>query len=142
MQLRDLAALLLEEAGFTDVVTAHKPRGLGVVVDVRRRDATGRRWFFDVTGSFASGSSGLRRADELWRALGRASVLHEGLAASPDPAPLVLLSTGLPSSGSPTHRALGAVTGPGRPVHEVIELLDGSGQQRLRELAEGSGAAG
>ena len=43
-----------------------------------RPSTTGGRWFwFDVSGGFTSSRGGLQRTDTVWKALGRACVLHE-----------------------------------------------------------------
>ena len=112
-----VAEALLREAGFADIaVDVRVPEG--VDVSFLAHDPSGRPWFFDVAGGFTTTRSGLRRADTLWRALGKAAVLHE---AHPD-VPLVLLATDLPAETGPGQAALRAVTGPGRPVTAVVEL--------------------
>ena len=93
------------------------------------RDSKGRLWFFDVTGSFTSHRSGLKRNDTLWKALGKAAVLREVASA-----PLVLLTTDVPTRGSAGAEALKQVTGPQKPVHAVIEMLKPSGLDNLRAL--------
>ena len=94
-------------------------------------------WAFDVSGSFTSSRTGLRRADTLWRALGRAAVLH----ASPLAMPLVLLTTDAPARGTPGHRALRSMLGADRPVVDVIELLADDGRARLATHADGRSSA-
>jgi hypothetical protein len=49
----------------------------------------------------------------------------------------VLLTTDVPVPGSTGRAALDVVKGPGRPVFDVIELLDPSDQERLRTYATG-----
>ena len=61
----------------------------------RRAIRTGRQWLFDFVGAFTTTNHGLRRADTLWKALGKAAVIH---AASPE-VPLVLLTTAAPPRG-------------------------------------------
>lgn len=134
-QVREVAGIVLSECGFTDVEPDFKPRGLGVVLSFSASDSSGRRWAFDVSGSFSSGVSGLRRADTLWKSIAVASVLHTAGSVKGEPVPLVLLSTTLPVKGSAGYRALNAVCGQGRPVHDALELLSREGQGRLRELA-------
>ena len=76
-------------AGFEKVTTKQKV--------ARRRDqlrgrATrrGTTWNVDVSGAFTKGNdrAGLRRTDTLWKALGKASVLHESEPRRPRPPPL------------------------------------------------------
>jgi DNA modification methylase len=138
-QAREVAEILLAECGFTNVRSDVKPRGLGIVLCLVATDATGQDWAFDVSGGFTVARTGLRRADTLWRSLGTASVLH----SSPAALPMVLLSTDLPPRSTAGRQALKSVTGPGRPVADVIELLDPDGRARLvRYAAEGVAALG
>ena len=138
-QAREVAELLLAECGFTHIRSDVKPRGLGIVLGLVATDSTGQDWAFDVSGGFTVARTGLRRADTLWRSLGTASVLHQSSAAMPT----VLLSTDLPPRSTAGRQALRAVTGPGLPVADVVELLDPDGRERLaRYAAEGIGALG
>lgn len=140
-QMRDVAEIVLSDCGFTDVEAAYKPRGLGIVLSFSATDQLGGRWAFDASGAFSSGRSGLRRTDTLWKSLGVASVLHSASSGSDEVVPLVLLSTDLPARGTAGYRALNAVSGPGRPVHDALEFLSLEGQERLRQFAElGTGA--
>ena len=132
MQAKDLAAVLLSSCGFTNIRAGVKPRGLGIVVTYVGSDQTGTDWAFDVCGAFTSNRAGLRRADTLWKALGKAAVLHESDAAMP----LVLLTTDAPVRGTAGHKALGVMRGPGHPIVDVIELLDRDDHARLRSYAE------
>ncbi|MGH9006919.1 MAG: hypothetical protein ACRDV6_04260, partial [Acidimicrobiales bacterium] len=78
--------------------------------------------------------SGLKRAETLWRAIGRATVLHE---VRPD-LPLVIITTDRPGKGTAGRVALEAVTGADRPVFDVVGLLEPADRERLAELATGS----
>jgi DNA modification methylase len=126
-QAKELAAILIGTGGFEITQTDFKPRGLGIVVSFLARDRAGGLWAFDVSGAFTSNRAGLRRADTLWKALGKAAVLNEGRPELP----LVLLTTDGPGKGSPGHQALEAMRGPDRPVFDVIELLNVHDQERL-----------
>jgi len=137
LQAGDIARALVLDCGFTDVRRDVKPRGLGIALSLVATDAEGRDWAFDVSGGLTVARSGLRRADVLWRALGTAAVLHTSDAAMP----LVLISSDLPLRGTRGHKALGSVTGPGRPVFDAVELLDGAGGERLRRYAAGGAIA-
>jgi site-specific DNA-methyltransferase (adenine-specific) len=130
-QARDVAMVLLERCGFEIVQSELKPRGLGIVVSFVARDLTGGDWAFDVSGAFTSNRAGLRRAETLWKALGKAAVLHRGR----DDLPLVLLTTDAPVKGTAGYQALDAVRGPGGPVFDVVELLAADDQERLRGYA-------
>ena len=130
-QATDLARLLLESCGFNDIRTNVRVAGLGIKLTFVATDQVGDDWAFDVSGAFTVGRSGLRRADTLWKALGKAAVLHQ----HSEDRPLVLLTTDAPAPGSAGHAALDATKGPGRPVFDLIELLDRGDHERLRDYA-------
>lgn len=136
-QARELAKLLLQECGFTSIREEVKPRGLGIVLNFLAIDQTGTEWAFDVSGAFTSTRAGLRRTDTLWKSLGKAAVLRE----SKLDLPLVLLTTDAPAKGSAGHQALGVMTGPGRPVFDVLEILNQDDQGQLRRYALGGHGA-
>jgi site-specific DNA-methyltransferase (adenine-specific) len=125
-----VAEHLLEEAGFT-VTTRNRPfPRIGTAVDLVASAADGTEWWFDVTGGFTTVRGGLARADVLWRALGRASVLRAAAAG-----PLVLLTSHLPTSGTPLDAALRAA-GPGG-VFDVVAMGSAEGRARLAAYAAG-----
>ena len=128
---KGVAQILLDECGFLDIRAGVKLPGLGVELAFTAVDHSGGRWAFDLSGAFAANRAGLKRSDALWKALGTAAVLH---SAAID-LPLVLLTTDAPSRPSAGMLALEAVRGPGRPVHDVVELLDPAGHDRLRAYA-------
>jgi len=135
---RDLALRTLVTAGFRDIDEGAGFTDLGVATDYRARDSRGRTWLFLLTGAYSATRPGLKRADVLWRALGVASVLHAARSADPgrdDLGPLVILTTDSPPPRSAGGRALQAVCGSGRPVHEVCELLDPTTAVRMAALA-------
>jgi site-specific DNA-methyltransferase (adenine-specific) len=139
---RELAKELLEHCGFVDV-TADVRVGNGVVVSFSGVDGTGKTWYFDVSGAFTSTRAGLRRADTLWKALGKAAVVHAG---HPE-VPFVLVTTDAPAAGSAGAQVLQALTGSdpsqGRgAVFDVIELESSDCHARLRlYAAKGASAA-
>jgi len=104
----------------------------GVEVDFTARDFKGRLWFFDVAGSFTSHRPGLTRTDILWKALGKAAVLHEVGNRS-----LVLLTTNAPKWGAGAE-ALSLLVGPNKPIRAVIEMLGQAGIERLRAFRQAS----
>ena len=113
-------------------------RDLGVEVNFQRVDRRDKVWLFDVSGAFSSTRAGLKRTDTLWKALGKAAVLHEERRTNPkrtNLGALVLLSTDLPARQSAGGKALAAMRGPSRAVDDVVELLDGEGLQRLQTYA-------
>ncbi len=134
----ELARRILEDRGFGAVERDVMYADLGVGVDYRARDATGRIWLFELVGGLSATRPGLRRPDEMWKALGKASVLHQARSAGdrPDIGPLVLLTTDVPADGSPGARSLRAVRG--GPVHDVLELLDPGCLARLASYGRGA----
>ncbi len=129
---KEIARSVIEAAGFSEIESDVRQPG-GVQVNFAARDRNGRLWFFDVSGSFTSHRSGLKRTDTLWKALGKAAVLREVSDTG-----LVLLTTDAPPRGSAGFEALKRLTGPKKPVHAVIEMLAETGLERLRALREGS----
>ncbi len=126
-QAKEVAAELLWDCGFVDVGADRRPPGLGLEVHLVATDGVGGNWAFEVVGGFTTSPSGLRRGDALWRALGRAAVLHE---RRPD-LPLVVLTTERPARGSAGERALLALSSPGGAVVDTVELGDAAGHERL-----------
>jgi len=119
----------LEAAGFVDVVVDRKPRrGAPVTVDIAARHPDGTEWWFLVAGGFTTGPSGLRRADVMWRTLGRAAAL---CAFAPD-ARIAVLATALPQKGTPNDAAVRAVTG--TQLHAVVDLGAPGAVDALRTL--------
>lgn len=143
-QAKEIAAALLADSGFT--VTAEDVKfPSGVEVNLLAVDATGQDWAFDVSGAFTSNRAGLKRTDTLWKALGKAAVLH--LDATFD-LPLVLLTTDAPTRGSAGAKALATASGRGadgelKPVAALVEMFDPEARARLARYAvEGRTALG
>jgi site-specific DNA-methyltransferase (adenine-specific) len=132
LQAKELAGVVLSTCGFRDIRPDVKPRGLGIALTFVATDQTGREWAFDVSGAFTTNRTGLRRADTLWKSLGKAAVLHESRAAMP----LILMTTDAPARGTAGYKALDTMRGPGHPIVDVIELLDPDDQARLRKYAQ------
>ena len=124
---KEIASTLLEQCGFTEIRRDVRC-GAGVEVNFGALDGRGRPWLFDVSGAFTSSRPGLKRTDTLWKALGKAAVLH----AVDAEVRLVLLTTDLPERGSAGDAALRAVRGPGKPIRDVIRMTD---REDLRRLA-------
>lgn len=135
-QAKDLAGILLESCGFVDIRPDVKLSSLGIALSFLAVDQVGHEWAFDVSGAFTSGHAGLRRTDTLWKALGKAAVLHEDRGDLP----LVLLTTDAPARGSAGNASLKVLKGPGRPVFDLVELLNTRDQERLRDYARGGHA--
>ena len=128
-----MAEALLLQSGFGSI--REKRRfACGVEVNFEAHDQKGGTWRFDVSGAFSvTQRPGLRRTDTLWKALGKAAVLH---AHDPE-TPLVLLTTDRPASDSAGSRALKALTGPDKPIRAVIGMLSRRDLEHLAELASG-----
>ena len=130
---QELAWVVLAESGFCDIHDRVSLDG-GVEVNYSALDLRGHRWLFDVSGAFSvSQRPGLRRTDTLWKAIGRAAVLH----SRPAREPLVLLTTDRPVPNSAGQRALDAVTGEDKPIRAVIEMGDPEDLERLGRFASG-----
>jgi modification methylase len=134
-RLKERAGWALEAAGFTVTATA-KRLGAGVTVDFVAADARGHDWYFDVYGSLSITGrrvGGLRRAEDLWRAAGKGTVLQHIRPGG--------RYVALTAAAPPARRlALAAVTGPDKPLHAVIDVVDGDGDggEALRRLASGA----
>jgi site-specific DNA-methyltransferase (adenine-specific) len=125
---KDVAAELLADAGFTDIVVGKHKLFSGVTVDYAARDAKGARWLFDVAPSFTSVRNSLHRADVAWRAIGKGAVARD--------VPYVLLVTDRPGKASAAGRAL--VEGhDARALFDVLEVSSPLTPARLREYAKG-----
>ena len=130
---QEMAREVLKQSKFRDIREKVK-FSCGVEVNFEAIDQQGQGWLFDVSGAFTvTQRPGLRRTDTLWKAVGKASVLHSSGVATP----LVLLTTDRPAPTSSGHRALKAVTGSGKPVYAVIGILDPADLARLADLARG-----
>ena len=126
-----LARDLLVECGFSDVTEAGT--GADARADISALDASGTRWMFDVWGTLSCAGTGLRRTDTLWKAIGKATLIH---TASPE-CPLVLLTTDLPAPRSAGERAWRSLAGPGpgSVVTDVIDMRSDAGRMRLAQYA-------
>ena len=141
LQLRELregssasrmARLLIHEAGFgeikRDVICSDN-----IKLSYSARDRQGALWRFDVAGTFAQvREQGLESNALLWKAIGKATMLHLS-----DPAPLVIFTTGLPAPGTPGHDALAGVTGIAKAIRAIVDLSAPGAVARLVALARG-----
>ncbi|MFN8034331.1 MAG: site-specific DNA-methyltransferase [Acidimicrobiia bacterium] len=131
--LKDVAAALLGDCGFVDV-RDDKRRGAAARATLTARDALGHDWYFDVSGAATVNATGLRRTDTVWKALGKAAVLHDELG---DTARFVLLSSELPAGASTAGSALRSAKR-SKLIVDAIGVFDGgAGSGRLREYARG-----
>lgn len=127
---RKIARAVLLDCGFSEI-SEDVRLGTGVEVNFVAIDDSGGTWYFDVSGAFTSSRPGLRRTDTVWKALGKAAILH---AEIPD-ARLVFLTTNLPPEGSAGDSALS--TAKGSIYVDAIEMLSQSGQAKLSHYARG-----
>ncbi|HLH46110.1 MAG TPA: hypothetical protein VKV25_03060, partial [Acidimicrobiales bacterium] len=129
--LVEVARAVLAAAGLGDVRPAPRLPG-GVQVALAATDRLGRPWLFDLAGGLTSHRPGLRRSDALWKAVATAAVVQQV-----QPAPLVLLTPALPAPGTTPAQVLAAVTGPGRAVRAVVDVLDPRAPADLAEVVAG-----
>ena len=130
----DIAGELLERSGFEIVRSPATVRGAGVKFSFLVADRANREWWIDVAGAFTTVRPGLLRAETLWKALGRASVL----ASAQPTARLLLLTPHLPRVGAEGDRALHTL-GPAA-IFDVVELFDEAAVARLASYASGAAA--
>ena len=130
---KDIARAVIEAAGFAHIEEDARQPG-GVDVSFVARDRRGGPWYFEVAGGFTTQRPGLRRADVVWKALGKAAVLHEG-----GDGPMVLLATERPVPGSPGTEALKRMTGANKPIYAVVDMTVDAGLEELRAFCEGGG---
>ncbi len=123
---KELAKRMLDAAGFVDIVDG-TPVVPGVQPTLRAVDARGRSWWIEVVGGRTSNRPGAQRIELLWRAIAKAAVVHEADPSSR----FAVLAAGLPASAS-GGRALQAVTGEGRAVHAVIDVMGADAAAQLR----------
>ena len=125
---KDLAKWLLTEAGFSqlDDQASVVP---GVVPTLRAVAGNGRVWWFEVVGGRTSNRPGAQRIELLWRAISKAAIVREV-----DPyAGFAVLTVDQPTAAA-GGRALAAVTGAGRPVAAVVDMLAAGAVSGLVEL--------
>jgi len=132
--VRDVARAALEAAGFSDISDSVALPG-GIELSFSAVDRRSKTVFIEICGGFSATRPGLRRVDQLWRALGKAAVL----AATQPGAELILLTTDLPNSGSPGAQSLDAVRGrgKGRTVLDVVDMRSAADRERLAQVASG-----
>jgi hypothetical protein len=127
---QDIAERVVSGAGFVNVQRNTRFQDLGVTVNIRADDSSGETWHFDVSGAFTTSLPGLVRTDTMWKALGRANVLHQGGIER-----LIILTTNLPRQGSVGDKALRAASA---TFFDAIEMMSDEGRERLRRYAAGS----
>jgi DNA modification methylase len=133
---KEVAGELIAAAGFSDINTDVTIRDLGVGVTFTATDPGGHQWLFELCGAFSITRPGLKQSDTLLRTIGKASLLHAASGVGrPRPSPLIVLTTDRPAPRSSGRRALDAMTGWGKPIQAVVDLLDGHAVEALRGMA-------
>lgn len=118
---RQMALDLLEICGFRIVQRPLKFRGLGLEVEILAEAKSGRRFYFDVSGTFSGDSPGLKQNASLWKAVGKASVLDKIKAT--EEIPFMLLTTDRPERKSSGAKILASVWNEEQgPIHGVFEM--------------------
>jgi site-specific DNA-methyltransferase (adenine-specific) len=116
-----VAEQLLVASGFTIVARDQRLPKLGLTVDLVVEGADGRRWSVDVCGALTVTKAGLARTDEVWRAIGRASLV---------PGPVLVLTSHLPAAdGAKALKAAGV---------DAVGLTSPDAPERLRAYATGT----
>ena len=118
---KDLAHRLLEHCGFGEDLREGVKFPTGVEANFTATGTDGAEWVFDVSGAFSSTRPGLQRTDTLWKALGKAAILHTQFPDTERPCRYVLLTTDVPKRGSAGGKALHAAFGSGL-VWDVMVL--------------------
>ncbi len=128
---KEMAVVAISAAGFARTEPGRRAPG-GVATDAQVWDRSGRALSVIIAGSHTNHRPGLQRGETVWRTIAAAAVIDESGFA-----PLVVITTGMPAPGTPSAALIGAVCGPGRPIHAVVDLLDPAGPGRLATLAAG-----
>ncbi len=128
----DIARDLLESCRFEVLRSPAAVRSSGLKFSFLVADQSNGEWWIDLAGAFTTVRPGLLRADTLWKALGRASVLA---SAQPESRLLLLtpLATRRASEGDRALRTLGPSA-----IFDVIELFNQAATDRLSYYAQGT----
>jgi DNA modification methylase len=122
LRAAEAAEALLEQAGF-EVLPPRRTEA-----DLLARAGRGGTFHVFVVGGYGTVRGGLRRADLLWRTLGRASAVAEQVG----PERVVILTTDLPPKSSAGAKALRSLQG--SAFAEVVVLDDPEAVAHLRAL--------
>ena len=122
VRAQQMAKDLLGTCGFRIVESPRRFSELGVEVNVLAESKDGRQYLFDFSGAFSGDRPGLRRTDTLWKALGKACVLH--VSGKTAEIPYMLITTDKPIPGSSGDKALKAIQGVRGPICGVFEMWD------------------
>jgi hypothetical protein len=125
---KEIAKWLLTEAAFTNLDDQAMVMP-SVAPTLRAHDRNGRTWWFEVVGGRTSNRPGAVRLDLLWRAISKGAVIRQ---IDPE-AGFVILTVDQPT-GPSGGRALAAVTGDGKPVTAVVDMLSETAVSTLAAL--------
>ncbi len=131
---KELARQLLAASGLYQLQEDRRTAA-GLVADFAAATADGAPWLFLVAGPHSRHRGGLQRGGSLWAAVAKASVLHHAAAGR-----VVLLTTALPARGTSGAEALRHVSGPGRPVHAVVDVLAPDAAAHLAYVVAAAGS--
>ena len=138
---QELAELLLKHCGFLDGLVEKRKFPVGVEANFVGTDEAGCEWIFDVSGAFSSSRPGLARTDTLWKALGKAAILHTEFPDKERPCRYVLLTTDVPAPGSVGAKALKAAQTNGL-IWDVLRLRPARDGGRAAALRVGQALRG
>lgn len=133
---QELAELLLQHCGFLDRLEQKQKYGIGVEANFVGTDENGCEWIFDVSGAFSSSRPGLERTDTLWKALGKAAILHTQFDEPERLCRYVLLTTDVPKPKSLGAKALAAAQADGL-IWDVLKLDEPDTVAKLLHYASG-----
>jgi hypothetical protein len=125
---KELAKWLLTGARFTDIDDQASVMP-GVAPTLRAVDRSGTTWWFEVVGGRTTNRPGAQRLDLLWRAISKGAIIRQAEPLSG----FAVLTVGQPAAAS-GGRALAAVTGHGKPVAAVIDMLSSTALASLGDL--------
>lgn len=129
---QDVAEALLVASGF-NIISRDKKLASGVTVDIVAEARNGRRFHFNIVGTFSAERDGLTKTDSALRAVGRAALIRHDKAGylDGDPVPLIIFSTSIPSSGP---AAQGIKTAQlSELILDVIDIFDPEALTRLEQ---------
>ncbi|HYI63124.1 MAG TPA: site-specific DNA-methyltransferase [Acidimicrobiales bacterium] len=129
--MRKLLAEVLAEVGFTGIREEAKVAKVSLVAPAAARDASGRRWLFEMSGAFTVVPTGLDWVDAALAAVGRGAVIAGATGEPP-----ILFVPQLPEPKSPVDVILRAA-GPSA-LFDVVEVFSPEGRRRLARYASGT----
>ena len=134
---RSLMLALLTQCGFTIEKRGYTLEGAGVTVDAFARDVAGQPYYFGFCGDYSGTRPGLCHLPTLWQAIAIGGVLYQvEQKHRMAQAPYCVLTTDLPSARTAAGKALANVSGPARPLHDIIWVDADRDLHRLWSLGQ------